>query len=49
MNRIRKHQVLNQEVFAILNKYLKKNDPENLNVQNVRCFKPPADIKPWIK
>lgn len=43
MNRIRKHQVLNQEIFAILNKYLKTNDPENLNVQNVRCFKPPTD------
>lgn len=41
MNRIRKHQVLNQEIFAALNKYLKTNDPENANVQNVTCFQPP--------
>jgi cytoplasmic FMR1 interacting protein len=43
MNRIRKHQVLNQEIFAIINKYLKVNDPENQSVQNVRCFQPPAE------
>jgi cytoplasmic FMR1 interacting protein len=45
MNRIRKHQVLNQEVFAVLNKYLRTNDPENQTVQNVKCFLPPFDSK----
>jgi cytoplasmic FMR1 interacting protein len=43
MNRIRKHQVLNQEIFAIINKYLKSSDPESQSVQNVRCFQPPLD------
>ena len=41
MNRIRKHQVLNQEIFAIINKYLRLNDPENSSVQNIKCFQPP--------
>jgi len=44
-NRIRKHQVLNQEIFSILNKYLKTNDPDNMNIQSVRCFKPPTETK----
>lgn len=45
MNRIRKHQVLNQEIFAIINKYLKTNNDSDsaANVQNVKCFHPPFD------
>lgn len=43
MNRIRKHQVLNQEIFATVNKYLKTNDPDNQCVQNIKCFQPPFD------
>lgn len=43
MNRIRKHQVLNQEIFAIVNKYLKSNEDDSVKVQNVKCFNPPFD------
>ena len=55
MNRIRKHQVLNQEIFAILNKYIKSttmsqqnlNEPVDStqipNIQQIKCFQPPFD------
>ncbi|MEQ2169127.1 hypothetical protein GOODEAATRI_021689, partial [Goodea atripinnis] len=33
--------VLNDEIFAILNKYLKSGDGENMPVEHVRCFQPP--------
>lgn len=39
--RIRKFQILNDEIFAILNKYLKSGDGENMPVEHVRCFQPP--------
>uniref|UniRef100_A0A8B9KCK2 Cytoplasmic FMR1 interacting protein 1 n=1 Tax=Astyanax mexicanus TaxID=7994 RepID=A0A8B9KCK2_ASTMX len=41
VDRIRKYQVLNDEIFAILNKYLKSGDGENMPVEHVRCFQPP--------
>uniref|UniRef100_A0A672H944 Cytoplasmic FMR1-interacting protein n=1 Tax=Salarias fasciatus TaxID=181472 RepID=A0A672H944_SALFA len=41
VDRIRKFQVLNNEIFAILNKYLKSGDGENMPVEHVRCFQPP--------
>uniref|UniRef100_A0A665VIT9 Cytoplasmic FMR1-interacting protein n=1 Tax=Echeneis naucrates TaxID=173247 RepID=A0A665VIT9_ECHNA len=41
VERIRKFQVLNNEIFAILNKYLKSGDGENMPVEHVRCFQPP--------
>uniref|UniRef100_A0A671RLW0 Cytoplasmic FMR1-interacting protein 1 homolog n=1 Tax=Sinocyclocheilus anshuiensis TaxID=1608454 RepID=A0A671RLW0_9TELE len=41
VERIRKFQVLNDEIFAILNKYLKSGDGENMPVEHVRCFQPP--------
>uniref|UniRef100_A0A674BGU8 Cytoplasmic FMR1 interacting protein 1 n=1 Tax=Salmo trutta TaxID=8032 RepID=A0A674BGU8_SALTR len=41
VDRIRKFQVLNDEIFAILNKYLKSGDGENMPVEHVRCFQPP--------
>ncbi|XP_076048811.1 cytoplasmic FMR1-interacting protein Sra-1 isoform X2 [Oratosquilla oratoria] len=40
-DRIRRFQVLNSQVFAVLNKYLKTSDPDNLPVEHVRCFQPP--------
>lgn len=41
VDRIRRFQVLNSQVFAVLNKYLKSNDLEGSNVEHVRCFPPP--------
>ncbi|XP_048453847.1 cytoplasmic FMR1-interacting protein 1 homolog [Rhincodon typus] len=41
VDRIRKFQILNNEIFAILNKYLKSGDSENVPVEHVRCFQPP--------
>lgn len=41
VDRIRKFQVLNNEIFAILNKYMKSGDGENMPVEHVRCFQPP--------
>ncbi|XP_042216361.1 cytoplasmic FMR1-interacting protein-like isoform X3 [Homarus americanus] len=40
-DRIRRFQVLNSQIFAVLNKYLKTSDPDNLPVEHVRCFQPP--------
>ncbi|KAF3834823.1 hypothetical protein F7725_027381 [Dissostichus mawsoni] len=36
-----KSVVINNEVFSILNKYLKAGDGENMPVEHVRCFQPP--------
>lgn len=41
VDRIRKFQVLNNEIFGILNKYMKSGDGENMPVEHVRCFQPP--------
>lgn len=41
VDRIRRFQVLNSQIFAVLNKYLKSNDVEGSNVEHVRCFPPP--------
>uniref|UniRef100_A0A8C9VFH5 Cytoplasmic FMR1-interacting protein n=1 Tax=Scleropages formosus TaxID=113540 RepID=A0A8C9VFH5_SCLFO len=41
VDRIRKFQVINDEIFAILSKYLKSGDGENMPVEHVRCFQPP--------
>lgn len=43
VDRIRRFQVLNSQIFAILNKYLKSGEAEGSNgaVEHVRCFPPP--------
>ncbi|XP_022241956.1 cytoplasmic FMR1-interacting protein-like [Limulus polyphemus] len=41
VDRIRRFQVLNSQIFAVLNKYLKTSDTDNLPVEHVRCFQPP--------
>lgn len=41
VDRIRRFQVLNSQIFAVLNKYLKSGDGEGSNVEHVRCFPPP--------
>lgn len=41
VDRIRRFQVLNSQIFAIFNKYLKSSDGEVSNVEHVRCFPPP--------
>ncbi len=41
VDRVRKFQILNNQVFAVLNKYLKPSDSDNLPVEHVRCFVPP--------
>jgi len=40
-DRIRRFQVLNSQIFAVLNKYQKTSDPDMLPVEHVRCFQPP--------
>ncbi|XP_061164414.1 cytoplasmic FMR1-interacting protein-like [Saccostrea echinata] len=41
VDRIRKFQILNNQIFAVLNKYLKTSDSESIPVEHVRCFQPP--------
>ncbi|XP_044289104.1 cytoplasmic FMR1-interacting protein 1 isoform X2 [Varanus komodoensis] len=41
VERIRKFQILNDEIIAILDKYLKSGDGEGTPVEHVRCFQPP--------
>ena len=43
VDRIRRFQVLNSQIFATLSKYLKTStaDAENMPVEHVRCFQPP--------
>ncbi len=43
VDRIRRFQVLNSQVFATLNKYLKTSsgDVDSQPVEHVRCFQPP--------
>lgn len=41
VDRIRRFQVLNSQIFAVLNKYLKSSDTDNMPVEHVRCFQPP--------
>uniref|UniRef100_H3B436 Cytoplasmic FMR1-interacting protein n=1 Tax=Latimeria chalumnae TaxID=7897 RepID=H3B436_LATCH len=40
-DRIRKYQILNNEIFAILNKYMKSVESDSSTVEHVRCFQPP--------
>lgn len=43
VDRIRRFQVLNSQIYATLNKYLHTStaDAENMPVEHVRCFQPP--------
>uniref|UniRef100_A0A2I3HDM9 Cytoplasmic FMR1-interacting protein n=1 Tax=Nomascus leucogenys TaxID=61853 RepID=A0A2I3HDM9_NOMLE len=41
VERIRKFQILNDEIITILDKYLKSGDGEGTPVEHVRCFQPP--------
>lgn len=41
VDRIRRFQVLNSQIFAVLNKYLKTSDADSLPVEHVRCYPPP--------
>jgi len=43
VDRIRRFQVLNSQIFAQLNKYMKTSfsENENMPVEHVRCFQPP--------
>nr|XP_023395464.1 cytoplasmic FMR1-interacting protein 1 [Loxodonta africana] len=41
VERIRKFQILNDEIISILDKYLKSGDGESTPVEHVRCFQPP--------
>lgn len=41
VDRIRRFQVLNSQIFAVLNKFLKSGDNDGLSVEHVRCFPPP--------
>jgi len=42
VDRIRRFQVLNSQIFATLNKYLKANETDASAVEHVRCFPPPV-------
>ncbi|KAK3732632.1 hypothetical protein RRG08_057326 [Elysia crispata] len=41
VDRIRKFQILNNQIFSVLNKYLRTNDSEAMPTEHVRCFPPP--------
>uniref|UniRef100_UPI00358DFFAE cytoplasmic FMR1-interacting protein 2-like n=1 Tax=Myxine glutinosa TaxID=7769 RepID=UPI00358DFFAE len=41
VERIRKYQMLNKEIFATLNKHLRGSDMETADIEQVRCFQPP--------
>ena len=43
VDRIRRFQVLNSQIFATLSKYMRTStaDAENMPVEHVRCFQPP--------
>jgi len=42
VDRIRRFQVLNSQIFAVLNKYLKASYIDgDMPVEHVRCFQPP--------
>lgn len=41
VERIRKFQILNDEIITVLDKYLKSGDGESTPVEHVRCFQPP--------
>ncbi|XP_070552583.1 cytoplasmic FMR1-interacting protein 2-like isoform X2 [Ptychodera flava] len=41
VDRVRKFQILNHQIFSILNKFLKSSDSDNLPVEQVRCYQPP--------
>jgi cytoplasmic FMR1 interacting protein len=41
VDRIRKFQILNNQIFAVLNKYLHTNDADSMPIEHVRCFQPP--------
>ncbi|XP_064636208.1 cytoplasmic FMR1-interacting protein-like isoform X2 [Lineus longissimus] len=42
VDRIRKFQILNNQIFAVINKYLKSSEGDNVPVEHVRCFQPPV-------
>ncbi|XP_050433683.1 cytoplasmic FMR1-interacting protein [Adelges cooleyi] len=42
VDRIRRFQVLNSQIFATLNKFLKTNEADASAVEHVRCFPPPV-------
>lgn len=41
VDRIRRFQVLNSQIFAVLNKYMRSGDSDAHSVEHVRCFPPP--------
>uniref|UniRef100_A0A8D8TYF4 Cytoplasmic FMR1-interacting protein n=1 Tax=Cacopsylla melanoneura TaxID=428564 RepID=A0A8D8TYF4_9HEMI len=41
VDRIRRFQVVNSQIFATLNKYLGSSDADAASVEHVRCFPPP--------
>jgi len=43
VNRIRRHQIMNNEIFSVINRYLRANEPEAMPNQNIQLFHPPAE------
>lgn len=41
VERIRKFQILNGQIYAVLNKYLRPSDCDSVPLEQVRCFPPP--------
>ncbi|XP_059150444.1 cytoplasmic FMR1-interacting protein-like isoform X1 [Physella acuta] len=41
VDRIRKFQILNNQIFSVLNKYLRTGDNDSMPTEHVRCFPPP--------
>lgn len=41
VERIRKFQILNGQIFAVLSKYLKSSESDAAPMEHVRCYQPP--------
>ena len=41
VDRIRKFQILNNQICAVLNKYIKSSEVDGMPLEHVRCFQPP--------
>ena len=49
VDRIRRFQVLNSQIFSMLSKYLSSGQLDGNQVEQVKCFNPPSFPKPGKK
>lgn len=49
VDRIRRFQVLNSQIFSMLNKYMSSATIDSNQVEQIKCFNPPAYPKQGMK